>query len=298
MKLVPIISELFRRLIVDTIGFLTVSENNNRYAITAVCQASKYPDAIPVKDLTSKSVIHALIQIFSKTGFPREIQCDLETSFMCELKILFLNKFDIKVAHSSLCNPQSNSVEHMHSTLKRAIKVLSLESGSDWERVLPMALFALHTITHENPTEIIHGKNLRMTHTIACENWMEDEEISQNVVDYILELNSRFKLCQDFEVKNMTDCQQKRKLWHDENSVSRKFKVRGLVLVLATMKPHKMAFNWIGPGVVTSVISDTNYTVDIPEKKNKNTIYHIQGGQHFNFSKFPDFSLTFPENFL
>ena len=24
----------------------------------------------------------------------------------------------------------------------------------------------------------------------------------------------------------------------------------------------------------------------------------IQGGQHFNFSKFPDFSLTFPENFL
>ena len=25
--------------------------------------------------------------------------------------------------------------------------------------------------------------------------------------------------------------------------------------------------------------------------------HHTQGGQHFNFSKFPDFSLTFPENF-
>ena len=25
---------------------------------------------------------------------------------------------------------------------------------------------------------------------------------------------------------------------------------------------------------------------------------HFQGGRHFNFSKFPDFSLTFPENFL
>ena len=36
-----------------------------------------------------------------------------------------------------------------------------------------------------------------------------------------------------------------------------------------------MAVNWIGPGVVTSVISDTNYTVDIPEKKNTNTIYYI-----------------------
>ena len=26
--------------------------------------------------------------------------------------------------------------------------------------------------------------------------------------------------------------------------------------------------------------------------------HHYQSGQHFNFSKFPDFSLTFPENFL
>ena len=67
----------------------------------------------------------------------------------------------------------------------------------------------------------------------------------------------------------------KRKQWSDRNAISRKFKVGDMVLVLATAKPHKMAVNWLGPGVVTGVISDTNYTVDIPERRNKDTIYHV-----------------------
>ena len=59
LKLVPIISELFRRLSVDAIGPLVVSEYGYKYAITALCLASKYPDAIPVKKLNSLTVIHA-----------------------------------------------------------------------------------------------------------------------------------------------------------------------------------------------------------------------------------------------
>ena len=57
-------------------------------------------------------------------------------------------------------------------------------------------------VTHEStglsPTEIIHGKNLRMPHTIVYENWTDDEEISQNVIVYILELNGRLKLTAGF----------------------------------------------------------------------------------------------------
>ena len=142
-----------------------------------------------------------------------------------------------------------------------------------------MALFALRTVTHEStgfsPAELIHGKNLRMPHSIIYDNWLGEEEVNQNVVEYILDLNDRLKKCQDFAVKNMTECQLKRKAWYDKNAVSRKFRVGDSVLVLATAKPHKMAVNWLGPGTVTSVISDTNYTVDLPEKKNKSTIYHV-----------------------
>ncbi|GFS93062.1 retrovirus-related Pol polyprotein from transposon 17.6 [Trichonephila clavipes] len=38
--------------------------------------SSKFPEAIPVSDISSVSVTDALLNIFSRMGFPREIQCD------------------------------------------------------------------------------------------------------------------------------------------------------------------------------------------------------------------------------
>ena len=144
LKLTPIILEPFSKLAIDAIGPLPITGNNNRYAITAICCASKYPVAIPIPNLSC--INYALIQIFSQTGYPKQIQCNLGTSFTSELTTLFFDKFNNKVNHSSVAHPESNSVERMYSTLKRIIKVLCLESGSDWERVLPMALFVCPSV--------------------------------------------------------------------------------------------------------------------------------------------------------
>ncbi|GFU83936.1 retrovirus-related Pol polyprotein from transposon 412 [Trichonephila clavipes] len=145
LKLVPIISEVFSKINIDAVGPLPVSTKQNRYLITSICVASKYPEAIPVESITSPNVIDALLSIFSRIGFPREIQSDLETSFTSELTTTFFNKFGIKVRRSSVSHPQSIEVERVHRTIKRVIKALCVESGEDWEEVLPLALFSLRT---------------------------------------------------------------------------------------------------------------------------------------------------------
>ncbi|GFX11620.1 retrovirus-related Pol polyprotein from transposon 412 [Trichonephila clavipes] len=89
LKLVPIISEVFSKINIDAVGPLPVSTKQNRYLITSICVASKYPEAIPVESITSPNVIDALLSIFSRIGFPREIQSDLGTSFTSELTISF-----------------------------------------------------------------------------------------------------------------------------------------------------------------------------------------------------------------
>ncbi|GBM31262.1 Retrovirus-related Pol polyprotein from transposon 412, partial [Araneus ventricosus] len=119
LKLVPIISEVFARLNVDIVGPLPESDNRNKYLLTAICLSSKYPDAIPLADVKSTSVIDALIQVFSRLGFPRELQMDLGTNFTSELTETFLEKFGIKAVHSSVHRPQSNAVERFHRTIKR-----------------------------------------------------------------------------------------------------------------------------------------------------------------------------------
>jgi hypothetical protein len=191
----------------------------------------------------------------------------------------FFERFGIKVTHSSVCHPQSNSIERWHSSLKKVLRALSVEKGVDWEENLPSALFALRTVTHEStgfsPAELVHGKNLRTPQTIVYEHWLSSEVSDPNVVDYILNLTNRLKKWQDLAGQKMLECQVKRKTWYDKNAVLREFKVGDKVLVLATSKPHKMAVNWIGPGTVSSKISDTNYCVNLPERKDNSTIYHV-----------------------
>ncbi|GFW48371.1 retrovirus-related Pol polyprotein from transposon 412 [Trichonephila clavipes] len=163
LKLVPIISEVFSKINIDAVGPLPVSTKQNRYLITSICVASKYPEAIPVESITSPNVIDALLSIFSRIGFPCEIQSDLGTSFTSELTTTFFNKFGIKVTRSSVSHPQCNAVERVHRTIKRVVKALCVESGEDWEGVLPLALFSLRTVAHEStgfsPTELVMGKN-------------------------------------------------------------------------------------------------------------------------------------------
>ncbi|GFW21893.1 retrovirus-related Pol polyprotein from transposon 17.6 [Trichonephila clavipes] len=237
--------------------------------------ASKYPEAIPVESITSPNVIDALLSIFSRIGFPREIQSDLGT-FTSELTITFFNKFGIKVTRSSVSHPQSNAVERVHRTIKRVIKALCVESGEDWEGVLPLALFSLRTVAHEStgfsPTELVMGKNLRTPQTLVYEEWMEEGNTSQSVVEYILQLNNRLKRCQDIAITRMKECQLKRKTWYDRDVVERKFVEGDLVMVLVTSKQNKLEVNWIGPGerpelvslVVEEVSDDIEGDAEIP----------------------------------
>ena len=115
----------------------------------------------------------------------------------------------------------------------------------------------------------------REPQNLLNESWLEPESTDPYVVDYILNLINRLKHCQELAERRMSSQQNKRKTWYDRNAVSRKFKVGNKVLALATSKSNKMAMNWIGPGKITGVISDTSYLMDLPEKRDKNTICHV-----------------------
>ena len=279
MKLVPIISEIFTRLNCDLVGPLPESERGNRYMLTAICMASKYPEAIPLLDTKSESVIDGLLIIFSRLGFPREVQCDLGTCFTSILTNTFFEKFGIKVIHSSVHRPQSNPVERWHRSVKRLLKVLCIENGKSWEKNLPHALLALRSVTHESigfsPAEIVHGKNLRVPETLIFEKWAKVTEEESPVTEYIFTLINRLKHCQDLAAEQMEASREKRKTWYDKGAVERSFKPGDKVLVMNTARPNKLSVNWIGPGTIESKLSETNYIVSVPGRREKSQIYHI-----------------------
>ncbi|GBM53236.1 hypothetical protein AVEN_47439-1, partial [Araneus ventricosus] len=204
---------------------------------------------------------------------------DLGTNFTSELTETFLEKFGIKAVHSSVHRSQSNAVERFHRTIKRLLRVLCYKSGENWERTLPFVLLTLRTVTHESigfsPAELVHGRNLRTPETLLFEKWAELGEEENPVTEYVFILINRLKKCQDLAIENMEKARDKRKKWYDRGTVERKFKPGDLVLVMATIKPNKLAVSWMGPGTVISQISETNYLVSLPNRREKSQIFHI-----------------------
>ncbi|GBM12259.1 hypothetical protein AVEN_155264-1 [Araneus ventricosus] len=93
LKIIPIITEVFSKMNIDTVGPLPTSSKGNSYLLTAICMSSKHPDAIQVADISSVSVTDALLEIFSRMGFSRDIQSDLGTSFTSFLTTEFFDRF-------------------------------------------------------------------------------------------------------------------------------------------------------------------------------------------------------------
>ncbi|GFT11930.1 retrovirus-related Pol polyprotein from transposon 412 [Trichonephila clavipes] len=221
--------------------------------------SSRYPDAIPVANLCSATVVNSLLQIFSRMGFPRELQTDQGTSFMSALTTEFLERFGVKVVRSSAYHPQSNPVERMHRTLKRTLHVLCLEAIPDWEKILPQALFALRTVIHDStgfsPAELVHGKNLRTPVMLLYEK-LTQEHVESSVVDYVFELINRMKRCQELAILHMEDSKQKQKLWYDCRTVKHQFQLGELVLAIAPSRPNKLSVQWIGPREIMQQLRD------------------------------------------
>ncbi|GFY06820.1 hypothetical protein TNCV_482251 [Trichonephila clavipes] len=221
LKLVHVIQEVFTKLNIDACEPLPTTSKGNRYLITAICMSSKFPEAIPVSDISSVSVTDALLNIFSRMGFPREKQCDQRTSFTSALTTEFFENFGILVRHNFGYHPQSNPIERFHRTLKRLLRVLCLDAGSEWEKHLPSILLALRTVslksTGYTPSELLYGKNFSTPETLV----IEPEEESDFVTEYMFKLINRLKRCQEVAINKMGEMQVMRNTWYDKNAVKR-----------------------------------------------------------------------------
>ncbi|GFN78793.1 gypsy retrotransposon integrase-like protein 1 [Plakobranchus ocellatus] len=73
---VPIVGEPFERVVIDLVGPLPVSCDKYEYLLTLVDVSTRWAEAVPLRKLKAKGVAGALFSIFTRLGFPKEIQSD------------------------------------------------------------------------------------------------------------------------------------------------------------------------------------------------------------------------------
>ena len=160
----PLIDIPFARVAIDLVGpIYPSSERGNRFILTVVDYASRYLEAISLKRIDSETVAEALLDIFSRVGFPREILTDLGKQFTSDLMQEVCRLVSICHLTTSPYHPKCNGlVERFNGTLKSMLRKMCEEQPTQWDRYISPLLFAYREAKQESlgfsPFEIIYGR--------------------------------------------------------------------------------------------------------------------------------------------
>ncbi len=157
----PVLTEPFQSMALDIVGPLKKGKGGCQYLLTGIYLACKWPDAIPLRIATAKSVAEAMWEVFSRTGIPEQILIDQGPQFMSKLQKELCEMLQVQQTKTYPYHPQCNGiVECMYRILKSAI-VKCVERGKDWVPQVPYALFALRHMPFSNhgytPFDLVHG---------------------------------------------------------------------------------------------------------------------------------------------
>ena len=281
LKPVEVVTEPFRKIAIDIVGELPRTTNGNKYILTIVDYATRYPEAIPLRTISSKAVSNALMQHFCKVGIPDEIVSDQGTNFMGKLMSQLYEQLGISKIKTSIYHPEANGlVERFNGTLKSMLRKFVSNRVQTWDKYLPYLLFAYREVpcasTGYSPFELLFGRTVRGPLTVVKESWLEKKPTEGNLISHVLEIRRRLATMQQIVKTNLEHTQRKQKHLYDAHSSRRRLEVGDKALVLLPSPGSKLEIQWQGPYTVTKVSEDgLNYEVDTGKSKKQHRTYHI-----------------------
>ena len=150
----PVIGEAFKRVAIDLVGPIGTekTKKGKRYILTLMDYATRYPEAVALRNIETTTVAEALVEIFSRLGLPQEILTDQGTQFVSKLMKEVCRLLQIRGLTTTPYHPMCNGmVERFNGTLKKTLIRLSEEQPREWDRFLPAALFAYREVPQNPP---------------------------------------------------------------------------------------------------------------------------------------------------
>ncbi|XP_062614536.1 uncharacterized protein LOC134276295 [Saccostrea cucullata] len=275
----PIITDPFSKIAMDIVGPLNRTTQGNKYILTVIDEATRYPDAFALPSCEAERIADTLITLFSRVGIPKTILTDQGSNFTSALLKDLYEKIKIKGITTTPYHPQANGkVERFNGTLKSMLKKLCMENGEDWDVLLPYVLFAYREVPHEetgfSPFDLLYGWPVRGPLSILKSFMTGEEEIKTSEIDHVVNIRNKLADVTQLVQNNLEMRQSKIKDWYDRSASKRTLRPGDEVLVLLPTEPGKMSAQWKGPFRVVNKVNDVNYKVNVGGRRGLVT-YHI-----------------------
>ena len=270
----PIIDTPFKRCAVDLIGPIhPASEKGHRYILTLVDYATRYPEAVPLKEISSEVVAEAMLDIYSRVGIPEEVISDQGTQFISEYMKEFSRLMGLKQLPTTPYHAMANGlVERFNGTLKSMLKKLCATEPRQWHRFINPALFAYREVPQEStgfsPFELLYGRTVRGPMTVLKQMWTQQdaEDEVKSSYQYMFDLRKRLEDVMELATKNLQTNQARYKAYFDKSAKVREFNNDDKVLILLPTDSNKLLMQWKGPYKILEKLGFNNYSIEINGK--------------------------------
>ena len=134
LKSIPAFKEPFSRVMIDCVGPLPKTQKGNQYLLTIMCVSTRFPEAIPLRNIKPKTIVQALTKFFTLFGLPKSVQSDQGSNFMSGLIQQVMQELGIKQFRSSAYHPEiQGALERFHQTLKNMIRMYCQDTEKSWD---------------------------------------------------------------------------------------------------------------------------------------------------------------------
>jgi hypothetical protein len=282
MPLVPIKTEApFQQWGLDFIGEINPhSSAQHRWILTATDYFTKWVEAIPTRKATDSVVIEFLEEnILARFGCPRKIVTDNAQAFKSMAMIIFCQKYNIVLGHSTTYYPQGNGLaESSNKSLISIIKKVLNENKRSWHLHLKYALWANRIGTKKSigtsPFQMVYGTDVVLPINLALpvmKLWQDEKEEPNPLTRRI---NQLIEVQQHMDVidEKLQKYQDNMKLLFDRKAKNINFLPGDLVLRWDARKEDsgkngKFDHIWYGPFKISSSEGKNSFLLENLEGK-------------------------------
>lgn len=281
IQTVPITSYPFEKIAMDIVGPFCLSTSGNKYLLVITDYFTRWPEAYPLQNAKSETILKCLENFISTHGIPKHIVTDKGSNFISKVITKFYKKMDIIKHTTTSFHPQADGVcERLNGTLIRTLSYLVNETQEDWDRNIQFALLAhrtaKHSATGETPSYLLYGRDI-----ILPESFLSQSTIPKfySVQDYTEDLMYRLQKTYNCVKKNLTAAATNQETVQHKRAVKKEISVGDLVLlyypVVQRGQTRKLTKFNKGPFKVVSKTTPVNFVISSLENPTKTQTVHI-----------------------